>query len=331
MAKMKLYRDIRILAAAALTGWLCNPVSAACAAGIQLELMEKAFVSGPTIVLQDIVHLPRGTEVLLDDKMLNMELGRAPAPGASRIIDPEYIALKFKQNGIDSTDFVWGGSDGVLVSRKTKVVSSEEIVECARKFVLERMPWEKDDVILDIKNKPEALVVADTDTILEVVTRPQSNFQGRMNLQVKVSFGPGEYSMASVSMSVRRFARVLVSKKHIPQGSVLDAEDFILQREEVTDDSRDALMHTQDIAGKTAKTSISANQIIYASMLDKQKLVKKNDTVTVLFDTSLISITMKAVAMEDGREGDIIQVRNIDSHKIFDVQVVSNVVVRIMN
>jgi len=87
----------------------------------------------------------------------------------------------------------------------------------------------------------------------------------------------------------------------------------------------------QDIAGKTAKTSISAGQIIYALMLDNQKLVKKNDTVTVLFDTSLMSITMRAVAMKDGRAGDIIQVKNIDSRKIFDVQVVSNTAVRVVH
>jgi flagellar basal body P-ring formation protein FlgA len=329
---MKMHKDRRILAALAFTGWLCCPASAAfAAAGIQLELLERAFVSGPMIVLHDIVNLPDGTEAALNDRIRNLDLGRAPAPGSSRLINPEYITMKLKQNGIDTAEFMWSGADGVLVSRKTKVVSSEEIVECARKFVLERMPWDKDDVILEIKNKPEPLVVADTDTALEVVTRPQSDFQGWMNLQVKVNFGPGEYAMASVSLSVRRFARVLVSKKRIPQGSLLDPDDFTLQREEITDDTRDTVTDMNSIAGKTAKTAMPANQIVYASMLDKQKIVKKNDTVTVLFDTSLISITMKAVAMEDGREGDIIQVKNIDSRKTFDVQVVSNVVVRVMN
>jgi flagella basal body P-ring formation protein FlgA len=193
------------------------------------------------------------------------------------------------------------------------------------------MPWEKDDVIIDVKNKPESLVVADTDTALEVVTKPQANFQGWMSLQVKVSFGSGEYVTAPVSLSVRRFAQALVCKNRIPQGSLLESSDFVLQREEITNNFRDVLTNMDDIAGKTAKTSISAGQIVYASMLDNQKLVKKNDTVTVTFDTSLISITMRAVAMKDGKEGEIIQVKNIDSRKIFDAQVVSNTLVRVVN
>ena len=326
------HNHTRILAAAALMGWLFISGKAAFAAApVHLELMEKAFVSGSMIILQDIVSLAQGAEVFLDDKIKKMELGRAPMPGLTRIINPEYIALKFKQSGIDPADFEWGGAEGVLVSRKTKVISSEEIVECARRFVLEKMPWEKDDVILDIKNKPEDVVVADTDTALEVVAKPQANFQGWMSLQVKVSFGSGEYVMAPVSLSVRRFAQVLVAKNRIPQGSLLDPSDFVLQREEIIDDSRGVLTNMQDIAGKTAKTSISAGQIMYALMLDNQKLVKKNDTVTVLFDTSLMSITMRAVAMKDGRAGDIIQVKNIDSRKIFDVQVVSNTAVRVVH
>jgi flagella basal body P-ring formation protein FlgA len=170
--------------------------------------------------------------------------------------------------------------------------------------------------------------VADTDTTLEVVTKLPADFKGWATLQVKVNFGSGEYITVPVSLSVRRFAPVLISRNRISQGDHLNENDFFLQREEVTNEPADVLTDVKDILGKAAKTTIPANEIVCASMLDKQRLIKKNEMVTVMFDTDLISITMKALAMENGREGDVIQVRNMNSRKIFDAQVVSNTLVR---
>jgi len=316
---------------AAFAGVVFSPESAVFAAApVQLELKEEALVSGSMILLRDIVMIPQETEAVMDNNTRNMEVGRAPSPGLTRTINAEYLELRLKQRGLDPADFIFGGADEVVVGRKTKVISSEEIVECAKQFIYKRISGEKDEVLLEVKNKPVDVVVADADTTLEVVSKPQAYSPGWVTLQVKVSFGSGEYVIAPVSLSVRRFEEVLVCKSQVHQGSLLSADDFVLQREEITGDSREVLTSIQDISGKVAKTAIAANQIVYATMLNKQKLIKRNNMVTVIFDDPQMSVTMRALALQEGSEGDIIQVKNIDSRRIFDAQVVSNLVVKVL-
>ena len=56
--------------------------------------------------------------------------------------------------------------------------------------------------------------------------------------------------------------------------------------------------------------------------ITRRPLVKKGDVVEVSASTGLLVVTMKALAMESGAQGETVTVRNPESHKNFSAIVV---------
>lgn len=57
--------------------------------------------------------------------------------------------------------------------------------------------------------------------------------------------------------------------------------------------------------------------------LAKPSIVKKNDNVTVQFRNSMMELKTLGEAMEDGAKGDIIRIRNKDSHQPIQARILA--------
>ncbi len=80
----------------------------------------------------------------------------------------------------------------------------------------------------------------------------------------------------------------------------------------------DRAIHGVDqIVGHVATQTILPNRLIFASSFTERNTVEAGDRVLVQYRKSAISISMRATALEDGKDGDTIRVRNADSGRIF--------------
>ncbi|MBF0480354.1 MAG: flagellar basal body P-ring formation protein FlgA [Desulfovibrionaceae bacterium] len=70
------------------------------------------------------------------------------------------------------------------------------------------------------------------------------------------------------------------------------------------------------------KSTIGADQVIYADNLETPPMVKKGDEVTVRYDGPNIRITAKAMAMHDAKPDGTIEVQNLQSKKQFAAKVI---------
>jgi flagella basal body P-ring formation protein FlgA len=71
--------------------------------------------------------------------------------------------------------------------------------------------------------------------------------------------------------------------------------------------------------GLIAKRRIAANSVIHSYMIgpaESQVLLKRNQSVVVRIDRPGLLVTAVGKAMQDGRAGDYIRVRNMDSKRI---------------
>jgi flagellar basal body P-ring formation protein FlgA len=70
------------------------------------------------------------------------------------------------------------------------------------------------------------------------------------------------------------------------------------------------------LIGKVATKTILPNRLILPSAVIEGNIVEAGQNVRVLYETEAISISLVAVALEDGVVGDTIRVRNQDSARI---------------
>lgn len=85
---------------------------------------------------------------------------------------------------------------------------------------------------------------------------------------------------------------------------------------------RDALPASVGDGSYIFACAVPAGRLLTWRDISRRPLVKRGDTVDVSATDGMLSITMKAVAMESGGRGDRVTVRNPDSRKDFSALVV---------
>ena len=75
------------------------------------------------------------------------------------------------------------------------------------------------------------------------------------------------------------------------------------------------------ILGLQAKRTVRPGQVIYASSISKPVLVKRGNKVLIVAKSPTIEITCPGVAVENGRLGDFVRVKNVQTKRVIIARV----------
>lgn len=104
--------------------------------------------------------------------------------------------------------------------------------------------------------------------------------------------------------------------------------ESITAKETVLNDKKPAYpSKLEDIVGRTLKKDVTAGTVITYSMLDDPVVIQKGEIVNVVAENKKLMVKTKGKAMEKGKVGDSIRVRNVHSDKeIFGTVVDDNTI-----
>ncbi len=114
------------------------------------------------------------------------------------------------------------------------------------------------------------------------------------------------------------FARQPLTAHTVFNPADLDARRIDALRE------RDALPATAGDDTYFLARDIAADRVLTWHDIARRPLVRRGDVVDVTASEGTLFVSMKALAMESGARGDLITVRNLDSHKDISALVVSD-------
>lgn len=117
---------------------------------------------------------------------------------------------------------------------------------------------------------------------------------------------------------------VLTAKQPLVLGAVIRADDLQLQDFDSKRLSQGYFTDPKALIGVTLKHGINPGAVITPADITIPKLVNRGDTVQVQVLVEGIQVSTKALALSDGRLGDFIPVKNLNSSKVFDAKVISN-------
>jgi len=112
---------------------------------------------------------------------------------------------------------------------------------------------------------------------------------------------------------IKAYRKMPVAKMGLEKGKEVSEEDISESLVEYSKIPKGAVTERRQIIGKTLKTSISANTIFIESKLIT---IKKGQSVILKVSNPNFNIKMEGKALEDGRDGNIISVLNIQSNKV---------------
>lgn len=207
-----------------------------------------------------------------------------------------------------------------------KLSVTEQVKHAARECVLSRLPWDDNDIEVNVTAISTNQSVLDRLDGAEFTAELRSAFPPLGRVQVAVvpkKRGSLPINEIPVFLDVKHFQEVVVSKRGIAAGRPITADDVYIDRREI-EKAGDVFRSLDDVVGKTLARGVKPLSVVSPTLI-KQKVapnpanqpyvVNIRSRVRMVGRSGILMVSMIGEAMERGRVGDLIRVRNVDSKK----------------
>jgi flagella basal body P-ring formation protein FlgA len=281
---------------------------------LRVYLPREVAVEGSVPSLGQVAII-RGSESLVA-KAGKIALGRISMPGQGIVVDRSVVLSRLACNGIPGSVVSLSGAEKTTVKRKQQIISGAELVKLARSFLGENPPGGS-ICRSDPVRMPEDIVLKNTLTDIKLIPRlAESSIPNQAGIEIGVLAGDKELTTRQVSFRLKYAGTRAVAIADIPAGGTLSPENVRI--ETVVSDYCDPGDGTVAY-GLVARRSLPANTVIRPNMVAPARpriVLKRNQNVVISIDRFGLLITAVGKTMQEGRTGEYIKVRNVDSQRI---------------
>lgn len=121
-------------------------------------------------------------------------------------------------------------------------------------------------------------------------------------------------------------ALVVVAATDVPANRALSEDDLTQERRKLSD-MADAVSTLKAVVGQSSTRALRTGQVVLPNFLALPILVKRGDSVTIRARSGAVEVNVAGEALESGRRGDILRVRNSSTGKVIRARVLNSGVV----
>jgi flagella basal body P-ring formation protein FlgA len=295
-------------------------------------LVSTAWAEG----LEVPVDIRRSIEVVdevvrLEDVFTGIEKSRykerviieSPAPGEHFVLPAKWLerlARSYRVKWKPLTRF-----DEVEVFRKSRRVGEEELKAAITEGIRRRFPNDKGDYMVELDNgSREWHLPANMEGELDFRRVEYNASTGRFRAVVEVSDSSraGHRKNFPIKGVAHKLVRVPVLTRHYAKGEVIEDRDVALKSFRHNRLPSYHVMAMSEIRNMAARTRIEEGKAIKLNQVEKPLWVRSKNLVMVELITPRLTMRLRAQALEDGHEGEVIRVKNLKSKKVFEVEVI---------
>ncbi len=155
---------------------------------------------------------------------------------------------------------------------------------------------------------------------LEIFTPYSALKTGRNSLGIRCS-GKKKWTIYT-SVLIKTYRDVLVLAQPIQRGEILTSNHLRTINRELSQLRSGYIENPQQIINKQANRNLSTGTVINLRHFSVPKLIKKGDRVKITHSSPYFQISMNGIAMKDGKKGENITVKNINSQRIVQATVI---------
>jgi flagella basal body P-ring formation protein FlgA len=168
--------------------------------------------------------------------------------------------------------------------------------------------------------RPLHLPASPAPLMVEVLEFP-ATLASSMILRIRA--GSGENADHTLVVRAQLFREVWATRAPTERDAGFDASELETRRVDALRE-RDAISTAELCRDYRFSRPVPANRILTWRDVSRRPLVRKGQVIEVAAVDGPLSITMKALAMENGAAGETVKVRNLDSKKEFNALVVAD-------
>ncbi|MBC8158722.1 MAG: flagellar basal body P-ring formation protein FlgA [Alphaproteobacteria bacterium] len=299
-----------LLALVALCVALAAP-GAAAAITEQTVLQESVVVSANVIRLGDLFS---GA-----GKRANDTVAYAPAPGKRAVFDSRWLYRVARAYGLQWRPLTL--KDRAVVERTSTAIGREEIESHLLEALIDH--GVSPDVKIQISNRMLKIhLPEDLNASVEVEDMAYNPRTRHFTSVLMASSKTGRPQRFRVTGRVFKMHEVPVPSRRVLSGEIIRESDIEWISVRADRLRRDAILHADQIVGKSPRHSIRSGQPIRMRDVRDPILVPKRGQVTIIFKHPRLTLTAKGRALEDGSDGQVIRIANAQSNTVIEATVV---------
>jgi flagella basal body P-ring formation protein FlgA len=250
----------------------------------------------------------------------NVPVFRAPPLGQSGTIPAAQVLDAVRAHALVGLDP--GSISEVTVTRASRIVTASEIetllaTVLAKSYALGNPA----DISLTFPRTLRALHLESKQTgslridQLRFDSR-SSRFDGFLTVAGAPSVQVHLTGTATVTTEAVALARPLA------RGDVIKESDIALRRVPRSQITSETVVSPDQAIGMAARTALNAGRPLQAAELMKPELVRRNDSVTIVYQVPGLMLAVRGKANEGGAEGDMIDVVNLQSNRVIRATII---------
>lgn len=276
------------------------------------RLKDTVIVSAEVVLIGDLIDNA--------GPAANIPVFRAPDLGETGTVEVSRIAAALRPHQIVRIDT--RGLHEVTVMRLSRAIPAVEFENRLLYAVAGRYGLgDARNLSLALDRPLQAVHVEASLTTELAVTRlnidPRS---GRFDALFELPGSMARRLPLRITGTVNETVEVAVLTRTLARGDVIKASDFTVERRRKAEFLSSAMPASQAV-GLAAVRPLRAGELLRTTDLTKAEVVRRNQTVTIVYQAPGITLTVRGKALEAGAVGDVINVTNLQSNHVVQASV----------
>ncbi len=177
-------------------------------------------------------------------------------------------------------------------------------------------------VEIKVNNLDQRLRLAKCDQEHSLILKDISKSGGNVNVEVSCK---GTISWTILVPALARVYRpVAIASRNLERGNVITENDLTTEVKDISNFRMGFALIPEALIGKELKSAINKGETFRNSSLDSPLVIRRGDTVSMEATIGDISVRTNGTAVSDGRIGQQIKVKNLQSARVINARVVAS-------
>ncbi|HWG47406.1 MAG TPA: flagellar basal body P-ring formation chaperone FlgA [Gemmataceae bacterium] len=283
-----------------------------------LTLRAEATVSGSQVSVGDVAAL-EGGDAQQRERIAKLDLAELPLSSQPILVSQQQIDFRLRVAGIDDRAFRLEGPRFVRVSRPATEALDNKIAAVARQAVEQKLPAGTEDAAIQLAQpvRLPPLSAEGEDIHLEAELRGPVTVPGRVMVEVGIYIRGARRLGLPVYLEVKKLQSAPVAIRRIEVGEAFRSDNVRIERVAVENPPK-AAVDVAGLMGRHARRTVAAGRLIEPGDVESDTqlaiVIHQRDLIHILAKVGPLQVKARGEALQEGRIGQLIQVRNVDSN-----------------
>ena len=205
---------------------------------------------------------------------------------------------------------------------KSQTLTTERLKVTIEKYVLHKLQLSKDELLLEFPSleKQNAAKIAYDE--IKILPSRKPVRKGLQLIKCGLYRNSQYLKTLNVNTRIRTFQNVVVSKTKLGRFTIVSPEDLQLARLETTSLTKKTFSSLKEMSGLRTTRLIQTGDVITENLVERLPVIARGGAVDIRFKRGFLEITTPGIARQDGKIGDEIRVKCVESKKSYTAKVI---------